>query len=125
LLINKIDTNDICEYSLAGTDTIAMTLSGKCLSIAVLTYICNFHPIYRALHFLIENLIYADRLLEETRVVYPDPSTRISHCDIASLRYLDAVLHEALRFRPPLTHSIPRVIPPEGAHSTSISYQVE
>ncbi|KAI9591714.1 cytochrome P450 [Syncephalis fuscata] len=50
-----------------------------------------------------------------TLTCLPDPNTRISYNDIAPMRYLDAVFHEAMRLRPVIAHGMPRVVPQEGA----------
>jgi cytochrome P450 len=66
------------------------------------------------MHLLIENPKYARKLYDEIKTVYLDNSTPISHDDIQSLPYLDAVLHESMRIRPIAAHGMTRLIPEGG-----------
>ncbi|KAI8056658.1 cytochrome P450 [Syncephalis plumigaleata] len=79
----------------AGTDTTAATITWT-------------------MHLLFEHPEYLRKLYDEIKSVYPDHSTPISHDDIQSLPYLDAVLHESMRLRPIAAHGMTRLVPEGG-----------
>lgn len=79
----------------AGSETTATSLSG-------LTY------------YLLKNPRVYERLIEEIRSKFRDHSDATLP-RIAELKYLPAVIEEALRMYPPGNNNHPRVLPPQGA----------
>ncbi|RKP05288.1 cytochrome P450 [Thamnocephalis sphaerospora] len=55
------------------------------------------------------------RLLSELDESFPSLKEPVTHSKVINLPYLNAVLHETLRLRPPVSANLPRTVPPEGA----------
>lgn len=66
------------------------------------------------MHLLLEHPECVERLVEEIKAVYPDPSIKISHNHVHALPYLGAVLNESMRLRPIVPQGLSRIVPKEG-----------
>ncbi|RPA74716.1 cytochrome P450 [Ascobolus immersus RN42] len=101
-LIDAIeDDNVLAEESLlvyfAGLDTAAFALA-------------------RACYFLAKDKALQNRLLENIRSIWPDPTTPIPHYqEFERLPYFSAFLKEVFRLSYGVTGTLPRLVPPGGA----------
>ena len=94
-----MDTNAM-TFLVAGSETTATTLSGT-------TYLLLKNP-----------AVYA-RLVAEIRSAF-SASAQITLAAVATLPYLSAVLHEGLRFYPPVPTGFPRVVPGAGQEISGV-----
>jgi len=79
----------------AGSETTATLLSG-------------------AVYYLLKNPQWMAALCEEIDTAFPTENL-ISFASTRHAKILNAVIHETLRIYPPVSTSLPRVVPPEGA----------
>ncbi|RKP08089.1 cytochrome P450, partial [Thamnocephalis sphaerospora] len=88
--------SEIIVLMMAGSGTSSITLSW--------TMIC-----------LLQRPEYMKRLVAEIDEAFPSIDETITHAKVQNLPFLNAVLHETLRFRSPAATETPRVAPAEGA----------
>lgn len=81
-------------FMTAGTETTATLLSGLC-------------------YYLLMNPGMMKTITEELRGAF-DSDSAINWDDLASLKYMNACIEEALRMYPPVPSALPRVTPPGG-----------
>ncbi|RKP27417.1 cytochrome P450 [Syncephalis pseudoplumigaleata] len=80
---------------MAGTDTVALTTTWT-------------------LHLLLENPHTYQLLVKELCVALPDRNARVTHSQLKSLPYLNAVLYESMRILPVTASGNPKQMPPGG-----------
>ncbi|KFA77429.1 hypothetical protein S40288_03084 [Stachybotrys chartarum IBT 40288] len=95
LLVEKDLVNNAQVFVVAGSETTATLLSG-------------------ATYYILQDPRVYKTLVDEIRLAFRSPSD-ITLTAVSDLKYLLAVLDEALRLYPPAASNHPRVTPPQGA----------